>query len=146
MGYFADLLSDTNQTLAVPVHLTLLDAGQASRLRREAASNFFPEKEGPVWDFAENRAPSAHGEEKRLWMGEFEPDAAHYLFFKPNDEASAFLFPTGSDLTRLLGECQRFECWVCDQPMTYLFCFNHHSYLMAWGTAAHWLSRRAQKT
>jgi hypothetical protein len=51
---------------------------------------------------------------------------------------------SGKDLIMILQECPPFEFYVCDITFTFLICFNHHDYLIAWGGANLWVSRLSQ--
>ena len=64
------------------------------------------------------------------------------LSFEPRLDGSVLELRRGADLTDLLGECSGFVFYVCDEEISYLFCFNDHDYLTAFGKAEPWL--RAQ--
>jgi hypothetical protein len=49
-------------------------------------------------------------------------------------------FNNGSDLLRVLQECPPFEFYVCDCDFNYLLCFNHHDYVVGWGSASSWVN------
>lgn len=48
-------------------------------------------------------------------------------------------FDSGADLLRVLDESPLLECYVCDEAASYLLCWNHHDFVIGWGTASAWV-------
>ncbi len=46
---------------------------------------------------------------------------------------------SGDALRSLLANSYHFEFYVTDVDASYLICFNHHDFVIAWGTACPWL-------
>jgi hypothetical protein len=46
-----------------------------------------------------------------------------------------WVLENGSSLRRIIEECPPVEFFVCDEDVTYLFCFNHHDFVISWGRA-----------
>lgn len=61
------------------------------------------------------------------------------LEFNPNDDLIVLEFQSGQELTKALGETFGFEFYVTDGQATYLWCVNHHEYLIGTGEAASWV-------
>jgi hypothetical protein len=49
-------------------------------------------------------------------------------------------FRQGGDLLRVLQDCPALEYYVCSPDFGYLLCFNHHDYVIGWGTASDWVA------
>jgi hypothetical protein len=71
-------------------------------------------------------------------IGDFAADSDVVLFFNPKDDQSIFLFHSGRDVVRVLGECSGFEVYFTDLGTSFLLIYNHHDYLVACGTAKEW--------
>jgi len=58
----------------------------------------------------------------------------------PEGAGSMWTFSNGSDLLRVLENCQAIEFYVADKDAGYLLCFNHHDFIVGWGEAAQWVA------
>jgi hypothetical protein len=73
-------------------------------------------------------------------VGAFLGDESCILFFDPGEEATAFEFDEGKQLTPVLENCFGFEFYVTDSSLSYVLCFNHHDVLLGVGRAADWIA------
>ena len=64
------------------------------------------------------------------------------IFFNWSDERAVFLLPQGSPLVPILEETYLAEFYLTDREGNFVLCYNHHSYLIAVGTARDWVRER----
>jgi hypothetical protein len=75
------------------------------------------------------------------WIGDYVTGKPTYLLIE-NKQATSYLFEDGTDIVNVLAKCSGFEFYLTDLPRSYLFCYNHHDYLIAAGDAILWLENK----
>jgi hypothetical protein len=93
-----------------------------------------------AWDM-ENTPEGLQRSDGIELVSSFVGNAACLFFLSGAQEMKEF--QNGADLLRTLNECPPMEFYVCDPDGTYLICWNHHEYLLAWGSATSWLDEIA---
>lgn len=95
--------------------------------------------EWPLWEHLRDDA-SVQIEDPLRRLSDFLGQTPALLLFEPNDEGRYFEFSSGKDIPRVLEECFRFEFYVADRNLYFLFCVNHHDFLIGAGTAKDWVA------
>ena len=95
----------------------------------------------PIWE--RMGIAGIQNEEAWRWIVEFDPGPV-LLVFNKQDERQAARFNSSAELVRALEEAARFEFYICDPGVRYLFCYNHHRYLIAAGAAKEWLREKVK--
>ena len=92
----------------------------------------------PLWDGSKAEKTSFHFDEAWRLIGEFNREPC-IMFWQPSDEACALKFESPCDLIDTLEEMYGTEFYVTNEDVSYLFCFNDHDVLIAYGDASEWL-------
>lgn len=126
--------------LGVPVQALTDSLGE--RIRNEAVEKYGRKgNDWPLWD-GPGDDPSFQSEGSWTVLPEFIGDAPCIIFWEPRTERKLLRFERGQDLVRVLEECHRMEFYVVDEVLSYMICYNEHDFLIASGSAAHWLEAR----
>jgi hypothetical protein len=110
-------------------------------LLRERLVRRFSSGRARLWEDSTDSV-SVHSREAWRWISDFVSSRSCVLLFDASDEIEMFAVPSGPVLEQLLANSFGFEFYVTDRDASYLICFNHHDFLICWGSAKEWLMGR----
>ena len=117
----------------------LLSPSHASMLRQRVR-DMFSNTGNSRWLWEGLHDCASHND-RNGWklIGQFLKDQPSIVFFDEHEDQRAFSVASGGELMTVLGESYGYEFYVTDDRAEFLFCFNHHDYLIACGTAVSFL-------
>ena len=144
MGHLRDSIFEIVQVTGFTVReLSVIEKEGIRRMLREKYERDLPTR--ALWERL-NNAFSVRDPKAWEWIGTFVGDSNALLITTEYEhDDTAFEFKNGKELTEVLGETTNFEFYVTDACASYLFCFNHHDYLLAAGSAIPWLKKWVQE-
>ncbi len=141
MGFLLEELE--NGAKLASVAFQQIGRAETDQLRQRIVDQFADGKdEWPIWEDMD--ATAIQDDDAWRWIAEFD-EGPVFLVFNKHRERHAVRFDNSADLIRALDESARFEFYICDPAVTYLFCFNDHRYLVAAGRAKPWLQSRIDR-
>jgi hypothetical protein len=77
---------------------------------------------------------SIQNEDAWLWIDKIVECDEIIMFFNPGNETTGFIFFSGKDIVKVLGETYHFEFYLTNKDLDYVLCFNNHNFLMVCGS------------
>jgi len=114
-------------------------------VHRNIATRYGDSGDGwPLWD-GRTEYPAIHDPAAWRLIADFVDDQPCLLLWEPSTERAVVRIERGQDLIRVLDEVHHGELYVTDPALSFMFCFNHHDFLVAGGDAATWLQARQRQ-
>ena len=96
---------------------------------------------GYLWDALGPRV-SVHGANTWRLIGEYLGNKPFVVFFDRDRTLRMIDFVSGADLEAVLSESTAGDVYLANMMADFLWCFNHHDFLIACGDAAVWMKAR----
>lgn len=139
MGFIRDEIIDVAKTMDIPI--VELSSVECDIIRRQLRGKFTRGNASlAMWKDLIDKF-SVQDVDGWRWVDNFVGQSSTIMLFDLDDEPSMFEFQNGTQVVTILAETFHFEFYLTNHARDYLICFNHHDYLIATGTAAHWLKQ-----
>ena len=117
---------------------TQLTLDHAQRLRSRVEERFAQAGSKPLWARFSRSIGRRRSDGWRLISRFFECRPV-VLFADRSEDGRMWLFSSGFDVERVLGESSGFEFYLTDEDGASVLCFNHHDFIVGVGASVDWL-------